>query len=294
MRFTEEQFARFAASPSQTERDKMENAERAIKNAISASDKLRARNVRVFAQGLYRNRVNVREDSDVDIAVVCNNTFFWDGPDGSTADTFGIEPATYHFETFRAELGEALVNYFGQSAVDAGDKAFDIKANTYRVDADVAPFFPHRRYATNGTHLDGVEMRTRAGRRIINWPDQHYDNGVAKNDRTGRSFKGCVRILKTLRYAMLNENIASADGTSSFLMECLIWNVPDGYLTYSTWSRSMREAMAYLFNNTMTYEKCSDWGEVSELKYLFRGPQAWTWDSAHKFLSECWDYAGFE
>ncbi|MBX7500645.1 nucleotidyltransferase [Qipengyuania sp. YG27] len=294
MRFTEEQFKRFAAPPSQTERDKMQNAERAIKNAIAASDKLKARSVRVFAQGSYRNRVNVRADSDVDIAVVCSNTFFWDGPDGSTRETFGIVPATYDFETFRAELGQALIDYFGQSAVDAGDKAFDIKANTYRVDADAAPFFDHRRYDDSGRFLEGVEMRTRKGRRIINWPDQHYDNGVAKNDRTGRSYKGCVRILKTLRYAMLADEIPSADGTSSFLMECLIWNVPDQYLTYGSWSQSMREALAYLFNNTMTYEKCEEWGEVSELKYLFRGSQAWTWESAHKFLSDCWDYVGFE
>lgn len=294
MRFTEEQFSRFAARPSQTERDKMENAERAIKNAVSASDKLRARNIRVFAQGSYRNRVNVRADSDVDIAVLCSNTFFWEGPDGSTPETFGIEPAKYHFETFRADLGEALVDYFGQSAVKAGDKAFDIKANTYRVDADVAPFFNHRRYDASARYLEGVEMRTRAGRPIINWPDQHYDNGVAKNDRTGRSFKGCVRILKSLRYSMLHDKIASAEGTSSFLMECLIWNVPDDFLAYSTWSQSMREAMAYLFNNTMAYDKCSEWGEVSELKYLFRGGQAWTWESTHKFLSDCWDYAGFE
>lgn len=107
MHFTEEQLSRFAAPPSQTERDKMENAERAIKNAISASDKLRARSIRVFAQGSYRNRVNVRADSDVDIAVHCSNTFFWDGPDGSTLETFGAKPATYLFETFRAELDEA-------------------------------------------------------------------------------------------------------------------------------------------------------------------------------------------
>lgn len=294
MRFTEEQLSRFAAPPSQTERDKMENAERAIKNAISASDKLQARNIRVFAQGSYRNRVNVRADSDVDIAILCSNTFFWDGPDGSTLETFGIKPATYHFDTFRAELDEALVDYFGNSAVEPGDKAFDIKANTYRVDADAAPFFSHRRYDASGQFLEGAEMRTRAGQRIINWPDQHYDNGVAKNDRTSRSFKGCVRILKSLRYAMLHDNIASADGTSSFLMECLIWNVPDRLLCCSTWSQSIREAMAYLFNNTMTYEKCSEWREVNELKYLFRGQQAWTWKSTHKFLSDCWDYARLE
>lgn len=298
MKFTEDQFTRFAAPPSQTERTKMDNAERAVREAISRSDKLNARNVRVFAQGSYRNRVNVRADSDVDIAVVCGDVFYWDEPKGSDRETlskaYGFESSNYSIKQFRAELGEALIKYFGQAAVEAGDKAFDIKANTYRVDADVAPFINHRRYIAGGGYIDGVEMRSRLGKRIINWPDQHYNNGVAKNDRTGRSFKGCVRILKTLRYAMLAENIASAAETSSFLMECLIWNVPDQRLMHDTWTGSMRDALAYLFNNTIKNESCSEWGEVSELKYLFRSAQGWTWQGTHRFLSDCWDYAGFE
>ncbi|WP_198137293.1 nucleotidyltransferase domain-containing protein [Roseibium aggregatum] len=271
----------------------MDNAERAVKNAISGSDQLKARNIRVFPQGSYRNRVNVRGDSDVDIAVVCSDTFFWEGPEGATRETLGITPATYHFDVFRSELETALVDYFGRAAVDPGDKAFDIKANSYRVDADVAPFFDHFRHAGDGSKIKGVEMRTRAGRSIINWPDQHYENGVWKNDRTSRSYKGCVRILKSLRYAMLSDNIASAEGTSSFLMECLIWNVPDKDLMQGTWVQSMREALVYLFNNTIRFEDCSEWGEVSELKYLFGGNQAWTWEGTHRFLSDCWDYVGY-
>jgi hypothetical protein len=294
MNFSEDDFARFAAPPSQSERDRMDNAERAVRNAIAASDKLSVRDVRAFAQGSYRNRVNVRADSDVDVAVVCSNSFFWQGPAGSTRETFGIEPATYKFDTLRTELGEALIDYFGGGSVTPGDKAFDIKENTYRVEADVAPFFDHHRYDADGSYLEGIEMRTRAGNKIVNWPDQHYENGVAKNDRTGRSFKGCVRILKTLRYAMLNDNIPSADGTSSFLMECLIWNVPDELLMQDTWVSSMRATLAHLFNNTLTYDSCSEWGEVSELKYLFRGDKGWTWESAHRFLSDCWDYVGYD
>lgn len=93
---------------------------------------------------------------------------------------------------------------------------------------------------------------------------------------------------------MLHDNIASAEGTSSFLMECLIWNIPDRFFTNSTWSQTLREAMIFLLNSTMDYEKCSNWVEVSELKYLFHNSQAWTWESTNKFLSDCWDYAGFK
>ena len=137
-------------------------------------------------------------------------------------------------------------------------------------------------------------MRSRKGASIINWPDQHYDNGVAKNARTRRSYKGCVRILKSVSNQMADDGIQSAKDAPSFLLECLIWNTPDNCLTQNTWQSSMRESLAHLFNNTMSFEKCSEWGEVSELKYLFRQGQPWTWQSAHKFLSDCWDYMGFE
>lgn len=294
MKFTEDQFSRWAAPPSQSEQDRMDNAERAVKNAIAASEKLRERNIRVFAQGSYRNRVNVRSDSDVDIAVLCSDTFFWRGPAGSTRETFGILPATYEFATFRAEVGEALTSYFGKGAITPGDKAFDVKANSYRVEADVAPFFEHRRYNADGSFLNGVEMESQTGTRIINWPHQHYDNGVAKNARTNRSYKGCVRILKALRYAMIADDVRSAKDASSFLMECLIWNAPDHCLMHPTWKASLRDSLAFLFNNTLTYDDCTDWGEVSELKYLFRGPQPWSWSGAHEFLADCWNYVGFE
>lgn len=294
MNITEDQLARWAAPPSQSERDRMDNAERAIRNAINASAALAGRNIRVFAQGSYRNRVNVRQDSDVDVAVLCTDTFFWEGPPGTTLASLGYDEATYDYPDFRREVEDALLSYFGSGAVTQGDKAFDVCANSYRVDGDVAPFFEHKRFLESGGFITGVEMRPKSGGRLINWPDQHYDNGVAKNDATGRSYKGCVRILKTLRYAMIADGIASAEAATSFLMECLIWNVPDGHFGASTWTAEMRSCLAWLFNNTRSLEDCGEWGEVSELKYLFASQQPWTWQNAHQFISDAWDYLGFE
>lgn len=294
MNFSEDQFARWAAPPSQSERDRMDNAERAVRNAIAASPALNVRNTRVFAQGSYRNRVNVRQDSDVDVAVLCTDTFFWEGPPGATLATLGFDPATYEFGQFRREVGDALTSFFGSAAVTAGDKAYDVCANTYRVDADVVPFFEHRRFLDGGGFLSGVEMLPRSGGRLINWPDQHYENGVGKNAATSHAYKGCVRILKTLRYAMIADGIASAKAASSFLMECLIWNVPNDELASTTWTADLRSCLARLFNDTRSFDTCGEWGEVSELKYLFSSSQPWTMPGAHQFIGDCWDYVGFE
>lgn len=295
MNFTEEQLSRWAASPSESERLRMENAESAVRKAIGACRLFDGRNVRVFAQGSYRNRVNVRRDSDVDIAVLCTDTFFWEGgPAGATLQSLGYVDATYDYPQFKSEVGRALRDYFADGIVTVGKKAFDIKATGHRVEADVVPFFEHKRFDETGKYISGVEMRPDEDGRIINWPDQHYDNGVAKNTVTSRAYKGCARILKTLRYQMIEGKVPSAVAATSFLAECLIWNVPNSEFGSSTWTQEFRSCLAYLYNNMRSFNDCGEWGEVSELKYLFRSSQPWTWQGAHQFISNCWDFVGYE
>lgn len=209
----EAQFREWAKPPGKTEQDRCDNAASAIRNAIKASDKLRSRGVSVFAQGSYRNNTNVRKDSDVDIGVLCTDTFFHEFPEGATRETFSITPATYHYEQYKNEIEEALVSHFGRAAVKRGNKAFDIHETTYHVEADVAAFFEHRRYSNDGSCLKGVELRTdNENRSVINWPEQHYANGTTKNTATGRRYKAVVRILKALSNEMTARGVRAATG----------------------------------------------------------------------------------
>ncbi|MFC1495196.1 nucleotidyltransferase [Thermodesulfobacteriota bacterium] len=290
----ESTFRQWAAPPGKTERDRCANAEQATKNAISKNPKLKSRNIKIFTQGSYRNNTNVKKDSDVDIGVLCYNTFFYNLPEGYSKDDFNIIDATYHFSDFKNEVQEALVDYFSKNSVHRGNKSFDIKENSYHVDADVTPFFEHRRYDANGTYESGVELYADNGASVINWPEQHYNNGVSKNNTTGRRYKSLVRILKSLCNEMVNNGSASAKPIPGFLNECLIWNVPNDDFGHSTYWADVRACLAHLFNNTRDNKDCSEWGEVSELKYLFRGPQKWTRSQAHQFISDAWDYIGFE
>jgi hypothetical protein len=291
-------FTTWSQGPSQTEQQRAENAERQIRQAIQASDKLRSRDIRVFTQGSYRNRVNVRRDSDVDIGVLCFDTYFPEYPDDNTkmalAESF--VPATYEYATFKNELEEALVERFGRPHVSRGKKSFDIKENTYRVEADVAAFFEHRRYTSTSHYLSGVEMipDDYSPPMVRNWPEQHYDNGVNKNTNTNRRYKRVVRILKSLSNEMSSNGIQSAKDAPSFLVECLVWNSPNECFQYSAFKPMVRSVLAHLFNNTMKDADCSEWGEVSELKYLFRSSQPWTRSGAHQFISDAWDYIGYD
>ena len=59
----------WSKGPSQTEADKCSNTETAVRKAIKASERLAGLDISVFAQGSYRARTNVRQNSDVDVCV---------------------------------------------------------------------------------------------------------------------------------------------------------------------------------------------------------------------------------
>ena len=290
----EAQFREWAKPPGRTEQDRCDNAVSAIRNAIKASDKLRARGVSVFAQGSYRNNTNVRKDSDVDVGILCTDTFFYDLPEGTTRETFGIDPATYHYDQYKNEIEEALVNHFGRAAVKRGNKAFDVHETSYHVEADVAAFFEHRRYGTDGIYLEGVELLTdKENRRVVNWPEQHYTNGCRKNTETGTRFKSIVRVLKALSNEMTGEGTRAAE-VHGFLIECLVWNVPNSSFQNPKYTADVHAALVFLFNNTRSQEDCKEWKEVSDLIYLFYSGQKWTCQQAHDFTFAARDYVGFE
>jgi predicted nucleotidyltransferase len=291
-------FSSWGASPSNTEQTKGENAERAIKKAIDASARLSSKPIEVFTQGSYANRTNVRQDSDVDICVLYTGAFFPDYSisEGLSDPVLGYSDGTYPYPEFKNDVEAALVSYFGRASVTRGKKAFDVHANTYRIDADVVPCFEHRRFMgtpQSNSYYSGTEFHPDNGGSIINWPRQNYKNGVAKNDATSRRFKAVTRILKRLRNEMVDEGHEAAEPIPSYLIECLVWNVPNESLGHVAFKSDVRDAIAHLWNETRADESCNEWGEVNELKYLFRG-QPWTRGEVNDFLQAAWDYIGFE
>ncbi len=182
----------WASPPSDTELEKYGNAERAIRKAIVASQAFVLRNISVFVQGSYANGTNVRQDSDVDICVLYKDAFFSDyglaEADMSDAK-LGFTDGQYLYATFKNDVHSALENYFGSAHATRGNKAIDIRENTYRVDADVVPCFEHWLFegnVNNHWHRTGTQIFPDDGGAIVNWPKQNYDNGVTKDKNTAR------------------------------------------------------------------------------------------------------------
>lgn len=290
----EETFQSWAKPPGKTEQEKCERAETGIRKAVASSSALTQRSIAVLAQGSYRNRTNVRQDSDVDICILCRDSFFFDLPEGYKPEDFGFKtPADYSYPCFKNDVYEALIGSFTPAGVTRGNKAFDVHENSYRVDADAVACFEYRWYRKDGTYLKGTSFSPDSGERVINWPQQNYENGVAKNEATDRRFKAIVRILKRLRNQMAENDHAIAEDIPSFLIECLVWNVSNEGFGYSTLRADVQYSLAQLIDETASYEKCKDWREINQLKYLFRSSQPWTREAANLFLNAAWNYIGF-
>ena len=286
-------FAQWARPPGKSENRRGENAITAIRNAISRSSKLRNRGLKVFPQGSYRNRVNVRQDSDVDVGVLCGELL--------TSSPARHVPS-YPYTQFKNELEEALVAYFRRTAVHRGNKAINLRENSYHVEADVAPFFEYRYYFKNGSYRCGVAMRPDNGGLIYNYPERllkswphtplHYENGVSKNKTTSRSYKSVVRIVKTLRNEMEDAGMATARPIPGFLVECLVWNAPNVLFTHRTWDGDVQTVFQHIWINTKEDAKCANWCEVNGIKYLFHNTQPWSRSQAHAFIEDAWKYVG--
>lgn len=293
----EADFREWSKPPTATEEQRCENAERVVRNAIRSYPAFATRNIEVFSQGSYRNGTNVRANSDVDICVRCMDVCFSEVPAGYSKSDFGLVDTSHTYAEFKNDVENALKSYLGPSAVSRGKKAFDLHANTYRVDADVVPTFEHRRYQVRDgtyTHLSGAELRPDGGGSIVNWPHQNYENGTAKNTLTGTRFKKFVRVLKRLRDEMVAEGNTAAKPIPSYLIECLVWNAPNSAFLDDEYAENLRAILLHLYSNTQTEAACSEWGEVNELKYLFRGSQPWTRPAVNSFVVAAWNRAGFK
>jgi predicted nucleotidyltransferase len=290
---------------SDTEDTKRKNTEREISEAIRASA-IPASSVRVYAKGSYANNTNVRADSDVDVAVEFTDVFYYEithKVEGYSPQQLNIStPATGPFSgppvQFKDAVEQALVAQFGRAAVTRANKALTVRESTRSLAADVVPCFSWRRYFaldpwSNAPQFhEGTAIHPDRGGMIENWPQQHYDNGVAKNNRTSRRYKRMVRALKRLENEMVKARVIAE--IPSYLTECLVYNVPDENFGHTTYLADLCAVLAVIYNETMTGGGASDWLEVNGLKWLFGDDQKWNRWQANAFAGRAWEYLGFE
>jgi hypothetical protein len=290
-KFTEDTLNNWRYPASDTEETKLVNAEKMVREAIAESDELKSTTTDIFGQGSYANDTNVKINSDIDINVCLSDTIFVQIPEGKKQEDFGYSYSDYKFSEYKDAVENALVKKFGRKDVIRNDKCITVLANTYRVEADVVPTFKYNRHDDNGGKAIGTKFITDEGYPVINYPLQHIENGKIKNSQTQRRFKRLTRIFKRLRYKMIDDKIPVSDNITSFLIECLLWNVPNKtFNDYNSWTERLKQSIIFLYNNTKEDKDCKEWGEVSELLYLFHSSRKWSREDVNAFLLQTWKY----
>lgn len=294
-KYSENTLTNWTRPPSDSEQTKLENSERMVRDAINSDEKLKKKSTETFGQGSYANDTNVRLNSDIDINVRYTGGFYFDLPKEKSREDYGLTtPSEYSYSEFKDDVENALVNKFGRSEVERNDKCITIKENSYRIEIDVVPTWNYRRYSENGSYVLGAKFKSDKGIWIINFPKQHISNGIDKNTNTYRRFKRLTRLHRKLRYKMIDEGENVSDNITSFLLECLVWNVPNRIMNdYDTWAERLRESIVYIYNHTKTDEACKDWGEVSELFYLFHSGRKWSREDVNSYMVILWNHLEF-
>ena len=294
---------------SKTEEAKIEATARRVAAALRHSAFLPQRQWRVVKKGSYHDNTNVRVDSDMDLGVCLTDAFFMDGPqsDFPTLGELGREPLPFRFDQYKAHIAWCLQQEFGARAITIGKKAIQVhKDDNEKIHADVVPAFTFQLYGPRsgpfglrGVTENGIALITSEGRRITNFPDQHYANGCAKNDRTRRRYKRVVRILKRLRNHIAEnpdapQSIrAAAKSTASFLIDCLVYNCPDTVFENAEIYDDVVGVLRYLSavlndpadgRTLLGMPSWVFWREVNGIKPLFGLEQAWTVAGAASFI----------
>lgn len=292
-KFNEDTLTNWTKPPSNSEQSKLENSERMVRDAISADKALSAKSTETFGQGSYANDTNVRLNSDIDINVRYTGAFYYQLPPEKKKSDFGLDnPSSYSFGQFKDDVENALVNKFGRSDVTRNDKCITISENTYRIKTDVVPTWNYRRYENDGTYVLGAKFLTDSGgKEIVNYPEQHIANAINKNKDTNRRFKRLTRLHRKLRYRMIDDGVNVSSNITSFLLECLTWNVPNSKMNdYNTWTDRLRQSIGHIHAATKTHEDCKSWGEVSELFYLFHANRKWSYSDVNAYMVQLWNY----
>lgn len=295
-RFSEATFNSWKRPASETEEARISNAISMVRDAINSSDALKHKDIDIFVQGSYANNTNVRTESDVDVCVMLRDTFYSHRPEGLSREDYGFVEGTNSFNSFRENVRKALVQKYGYDSIKSGNKSIKILPNSYRVETDAIPSFQLRNYYYGNSRdpevfKEGIKFYAQDHTEVKNYPKIHIENGREKNINTQRRYKRLVRIFKRVRYKMIDDGKSVNSGISSFLIECLLWNVPNTYFNnYDTWTERIREVIVYLYNKTKTEDECNEWGEVSEMLYLFRGNRKWNIKMVNEFLKQMWNY----
>lgn len=248
-----------------------------------------------YLQGSYANATNIWRDHDVDIVVQFNPAFNYSLDDDMTpreqaACQASFSPAVIHLGHFRPAVIDRLVEVYGHQNVTEGHKAVRVTGESgVRLDADVVICQQFRRYYSFDGNLEvgfdqGIAfLDQRDGRLIVNFPQQHLDNGESKNIVTDGAFKKTVRVFKNARNYMIDNGRLSRGVAPSYFLQGLLYNV-DPNQFHNDVERDFLTTLVWLTKNVKEFPNFNCQNGI--IRLFGDTPEQWNTSEAMVFLNE--------
>lgn len=209
-------------------------------------------------------------ESDVDIVIECTSIFYHNLNDAER-QSLGFSPGNHSLESFRNEVIEALISFYGDKYVDtSGSNSIKVLPSdtNNRLYADVIVCASYSLYESLRVRAEGITFWKRNNNeQIINFPKIHKANGATKNFNTSGNYKQTIRLFKNARRYMTEGNAELRKKYPSYFVECLIYNVPNHCFYGSNWQQIFLNVLNYLLQVVNT-EAVDDFTTQSGLHYL--------------------------
>jgi hypothetical protein len=236
-----------------------------VKSALEdKSSPYHSKSFHIRLQGSYANDTNVYRDSDVDLIIRLDSSFYHDAPT-LPPDQYRIferkypGTAVYGLPEFKVEVANWLRQRFGD--IEVGQKAIFIPGAGRRRDCDVLPCARFKYYyrvtEDDESFADGICFFLRDGTRIVNFPVQHSNNCTTKHGTTNQWFKPTVRLYKNMRNYLADRNILREGVAPSYFIEGMLWNVPSEKFGTSFGSTFI-ETFNHVINSDRSLFKCAN------------------------------------
>ena len=228
----------------------------------------------IFLQGSYKNDTNLRRDSDVDVVVQLAVEL---NPRVATLSDQQLEQDKDHilsykrWRSFRKQMLVVLRTIYGTEDVTPGRKSLKLSKGIIPASADVV-----------------VTLRCGEGlafylpddhRWVVSYPQQHYKRGLKKEKATNSRFKRTIRMFKSARNHLVENDVINSKAASSYFIECLLYNVPDN-LFNADYRQTYSGIVAYLKNTNL-----KQFNSQNGMRQLFgKSKDLWNVSDAEKYI----------
>lgn len=252
-------------------------------------------NYNIYLQGSYKNSTNIRANSDIDVVVEFQSIFISNKqslkPDELKEFDAYYPDGKYSLDDFKTAVIEGLEKYYGKNNVIDGNKAIKVTGTNGRLDSDVVCCAEYREYRSfsrtkTNDYEKGIVFWTKTYDKVVNFPIQHYDNGVTKNTQAGGNYKAATRIVKNMKSRMVDLKLIDAKLAPSYFVECLLCNAPSTKFQFSYYVQIVPETLNFLRASIQdkSIEKfvCQNYQ-----RYLFgSSAQQWDIEKCKTFINE--------